>query len=516
MGGMSTEKSETQQADVSRRRFLKIGAGVVVVAAAGAAGYYYLTQPPSGPPTPTTSMTEATTSAPPPVVPETIEWGIWSWGVELVQDNARIFMEGNPDITVKIDDYGLDTFGSGVATAFAGGKPAEMLYSTPDITIVYQASKQTYDMEDNYPEITKYNGDIYPGYRSGLVNPYTGKMYGLFYYSGGQTFAYNKRHYEAAGIGDQPPKTMDELRANALKIKAKSASDKTLPEFPIGYFAGSWGFTECAVYTTMMTLTDQKPPYLFDEDLKPIFNYKGSPLFNAIKFVGDTIWIDKTSTPAVTQYEEADTVKVMGSGKHSTIWFPDYELAYINATDSTTGKPATDEAYNLKVAVSPGSGVVSSIYRTYLPSHVANDSTPNHRDAVWRLMQFVGGKTTNAKPDFANGKYQVVKRLAMQAGLAFPYISMWDDKEITDSMSAWIDPTARKDALALAYDFFNDPKMTTWWGDWFGYWAAGVVRPRFQSIWLGEHGKPASDDYIASVLDDIAAEWNKMKAAAEA
>ena len=221
-GGMSTEKSETQQADVSRRRFLKIGAGVVVVAAAGAAGYYYLTQPPSGPPA-TTSMTEATTSAPPTtsamVTPEQIEWGIWSWGVELVQDNARIFMEGNPDITVKIDDYGLDTFGSGVATAYAGGKPADMHYSTPDITIVYQASKQTYDMETNYPEILKYNDDIYPGYRTGLVNPYTGKMYGLFYYSGGQTFAYNKRHYDSCRY--RRPTTEDHGRT-----QSKCAEDK--------------------------------------------------------------------------------------------------------------------------------------------------------------------------------------------------------------------------------------------------------------------------------------------------
>ncbi len=519
---MSTGKDETkkEQSDVSRRKFLKIGAGVVVVAAAGAAGYYYLTSAPPTPPPPATTtapVTTAATTAPPPttvLTPEEIEWGIWTWGVELVQDNARIFNEANPDIHVKIGDYGLDTYGTGVATAYAGGKPPEMHYSTPDITITHQNAKRTYDMENDIPEIRKYMDDIFPGYRTGLVNPYTGKMYGLFYYSGGQTFCYNKRHLEAAGIGDEPPKTMEQLREDAKKIKAKSASDKTLPGFPLGYFAGSWGFTECAVYTTMMTLTDQKPPFLFDEDLKPIFNYKGSPLFNAVKFVGDTIWIDKTSTPAVTQYDEPTVVKVMGAGTHSFIWFPDYELAFINATDSTTGKPATDEAYNVKFAVSPGSGRISSIYRTYLPSHTANDYGPRHRDAVWRLMQFTGGKTTNTKPDFANGKYQVVKRLAMQAGLAFPYISMWEDQEILESMKSWCDPTVRGQALALAYDFFNDPKMTPWWDPWFGYWLGGVVRPKFHSIWLGEHGKPASDDYIAQVLDEIAAEWNKMKAEA--
>ena len=507
---MSTGKDEPkkEQSDVSRRKFLKIGAGVVVVVAAGAAGYYYLTAPPTPPtPTPTTTVpvtTPVTTVAPTtPLAPEEVEWGIWSWGVELVQDNARIFNEGNPDIRVKVGDYGLDTYGSGLAAAYAGGKPPDMHYSTPDITITYHNARQTYDMEADYPEIRKYLDDVFPGYRSGLVNPFTGKVYGLFYYSGGQTFCYNKRHLEAAGIGDEPPKTMEQLREDGKTIKKKGVVD-----FPLGYFAGSWGFTECACYCTMMALTDQEPPFMWDEDLKPIFNYKGSPFFNAIKYIGETIWVDKTSTAAVVQYDEPTTVKVMGAGTHSYIWMPDYELAFINPPG------ASAEAGNLKFAVAPGSGRISSIYRTYVASHTANDYGPRHRDAVWRLMQFTGGKTTNTKPDFANGKYQVVKRLAMQAGLAFPYISMWEDQEIMNSMASWCDPNARKEALALAYDFFNDPKMTPWWDPWWGYWLAGVVRPRLHSIWLGEHGKPASDDYILQTLNQIADEWTKMKQAA--
>jgi ABC-type glycerol-3-phosphate transport system substrate-binding protein len=66
-------------------------------------------------------------------------------------------------------------------------------------------------MEDHFPEIRKYMDDVFPGYQSALVNPFTDKMYGLFYYSGGQPFVYNKRHLEEAGIGDEPPRTWDEL-----------------------------------------------------------------------------------------------------------------------------------------------------------------------------------------------------------------------------------------------------------------------------------------------------------------
>ncbi|MFX0145885.1 MAG: ABC transporter substrate-binding protein [Candidatus Hodarchaeota archaeon] len=479
-----------EEEEVSRRGYMKYaGAGIVVVAVAAAGGgYYYMTRPPAK---------------------EDVTWGIWSWGVELVQDNARIFNENNPDINLKIADYGLDTYASGLATAVTGGNPPDMAYSTPDITITYQNAKQSYDMEDDFPEIRNYLDDVFEGYQSGLINPYTGKVYGLFYYSGGQTFVYNKRHLEEAGIGDEPPKTWDEIIDYSKKIQQadikQAGGEGAKVDYPLGFFAGSWGFVECAVYTTLLSLTEKKSgPYLWDEDLNPMFNEKGSDLFNAVKAVGDAIWVHKVSTPAVIEYNEAKTVDVTGSGVHSFIWEPDYELAFINPAG------ASKEAGNIKYAVNVGNGGISAIYRTYLPFQLSAAKSKPHLEKVWRLMQYTGGKTTNTKPD-PNGIYFVVKRIATEAGLAFPYASLWNDQELMASMSEWCDPDVRRAALAKAYDFFNDPKMTPFWDPWFGYWLAGVVRPKFHSIWLGEHGKPADDDYILSVLDDIANEWNRMK-----
>jgi peptide/nickel transport system substrate-binding protein len=79
---MTTEKEETrtEKPDVTRRRFLKYGAGVVVVGAAAAAGYYYLSAPlaPSTPMTTvttapaTTTATVATASSTLPTTPETL------------------------------------------------------------------------------------------------------------------------------------------------------------------------------------------------------------------------------------------------------------------------------------------------------------------------------------------------------------------------------------------------------------------------------------------------------------
>ena len=60
-------EAKKEPSEVSRRRFLKYGAGVVVVGAAAAAAYYALTPPsPPAPPTPTPTTTEIVTTAPPP------------------------------------------------------------------------------------------------------------------------------------------------------------------------------------------------------------------------------------------------------------------------------------------------------------------------------------------------------------------------------------------------------------------------------------------------------------------
>jgi ABC-type glycerol-3-phosphate transport system substrate-binding protein len=481
--------------EVSRRGYLKYaGAGIVVVAVAAGGAYYY-TQSTAGP------------------KPDSVTWGIWSWGVEWVENNAKIYTESNPHIDLKIADYGLDTYASALNTAVVGGNPPDQAYMTPDIIITYQNAGLALDMEEHFPEIRKYMDDIFPGYQSALVNPFNDKMYGLFYYSGGQPFVYNKRHLEEAGIGDEPPTTWDELIDYSKKIQSagiKSAGGEgAVVDYPLGFFAGSWGFVECALYDTLFCLTEKKEgPYLFDEDLNPMFNERNSDLMKAIKAVGEAIWTHKVSTPACIEYAEAKTVDVTGSGVHSFIWEPDYELAYLNPPGSSA------EAGNLKFAINLGNGAISAITRTYLAFKGSADKNPEHLQNVWNLMQYTGGKTTDAKPDFDNGIYWVVKTMAMNAGLAFPYKSMWEDQEIIDSMSKWCDADMRQDALALAYDFFNDPKMTPWWDPWFGYWLAGFVRPKIHSIWLGEHGKPADDDYILSVLNDMADEWNKQKSEA--
>ncbi|MEM3080911.1 MAG: ABC transporter substrate-binding protein [Nitrososphaerota archaeon] len=502
------DKTVTRRAALSSAGKLAVGvaAGVVIGAVggylAGSSGAQQTPQTVTRVVTQTVTQqvtTTAQTTTGPVGQKVPVTWGIWSWGVELVQDNARIFNQYNPDIDLQVVDYGLDTFFSGLSAAYTAGNPPNIHYSTPDVTYIYQQNGWLIDMEDYFPEIRRYLDDVFPGFRKGLINPDTGKVTGLFYYGGAQAFMYNARHLQEAGI-DEPPKTWEDLEEQARLIKQKGVNDD-----PIGIWYGSWGFVEVGTYCFMLGMTDQEGPFMWDEDLNPIFNDKKSPWFQSLRWQLDMIHKEKLASTKGVLYDEAQAVNAFGSGAHTFFWMPDYDLAFANT-------PPSKEAGNLRMAVAPGSGRVSTIYRTYQVSRKTLEQGRNTLEATWRVLQFVGGRTKNGTPDFENGEYFVCRRLNNEKGVGPIYISMWEDPkyaDIRESVKSWVDPDVKRQVLFKGYDFFNDPRMTTWWSEWWGYWQAGVARPLIHDLILGNRG--LSDDDILAVLNRLAEEWNRMK-----
>jgi ABC-type glycerol-3-phosphate transport system substrate-binding protein len=506
----TTIPSDFQSKITRRKAISKAGAaalGAVVGAVVAGSGGYLAGLSQAGPGrvetrtvTQTVTQTVTGTVTQPPAGKIEVTWGIWSWGVELVQDNAAKFNAWNDDVYIKVVDYGLDTFFSGISAAYTAGNPPTIHYSTPDVTYIYQQNGWAIDMEQFFPEIRRYLDDIFPGFRSGFINPDTKLMSGLPYYGGAQPFMYNKRHLDAAGIG-QPPKTWEELEEQARKIKQKGICDD-----PIGIWYGSWGFVEVGIYDFMLGMAENDPgPYMWDENLNPIFNDKGSALFRSLKWQLRMIHKEKLASTKGVLYDEAQAVNAFGSGAHTFFWMPDYDLAFANT-------PPSKEAGNLRMGMNPGTGKVSAIYRSYLVSKATADKGPRYLEAAWRVMQFVGGRTRNGKPDFENGEYFVCRRLNNEKGVGPIYISMWEDPkyaDIREAIKSWVDPEIKKQVLFNTYDFFNDPRMTTWWSEWWGYWQAGVARPAIHDLILGNVG--TSDDDILRVLNRIADEWNKKK-----
>ncbi len=463
----------------------KAGIGVAAAAVVAGAGYGAYTQllQPTG--------------------PTNLEWAIWAWGVELVQDNASKFNTANPDINTKV------TVGSGdytqyIYTRFASANPPDIFYTSPDMNELMLNKGWAADVETYEPSITQYKADLYPGLVDFYINPATGKQFGLAYWVGPLSLAYNQKHMSASGF-TAAPKTYDELASQAVAIKKTGTT-----QYPIGIL-WSWA-SGISIYNIMNGNHDptQTKHYLFDEKLNPIFNDKGTPLFDAIRWILDRIFVDQTMAPGVIQYDEGSITSAMGQGAISfALGFPDYDIAGANASKNP-------ETGNVHFGLNPGSGYANFQAGSYVTSSNVWSKGSKTQDAIWRVMQFVGGKTTDFKPDYANGKFFVSNRILQLFGVTSGYKAV---NESSDGKGAMAKINMQPDEIVtqlnrMTTSMWRDPHTPSWWSTW--WMTTANTTPsnttfggKFEKLISGLKGHSDSD--ILDFLNEVANDWNNQK-----
>jgi multiple sugar transport system substrate-binding protein len=105
-------------------------------------------------------------------------------------------------------------------------------------------------------------------------------------------------------------------------------------------------------------------------------------------------------------------------------------------------------------------------------------------------MDYFGGKT--------GGDYVVVKRWAVENGLGFAQLPLFEDQSVIDAFSKWGDVPTIKEQATLAR---SKEGMTTWYGSWDVF-----ARAEIQKGILGEQS-------TMDTLNNMADKWNELKAA---
>ena len=209
------------------------------------------------------------------------------------QAAAKRFMEKNPDIEVVLEDVSWDNLQQRIATDLAGGTPADIStianrwvtdYVKNDIAEPLD-SYMTPEFRDEYIESVLQSGSV------------DGKLY-VLPTGGGASRAlyYNKDIFAKAGI-DGPPKTWDDVVADAKKVKAlndgtygfaiqgKEIETDTYWYFPFMSYGGKIvdngksgintpaGHKAAEIYKTMIDqgLTEPSPTALNRQDIEALF-----------------------------------------------------------------------------------------------------------------------------------------------------------------------------------------------------------------------------------------------------
>ncbi|OGO34484.1 MAG: hypothetical protein A2Z16_16530 [Chloroflexi bacterium RBG_16_54_18] len=407
---------------------------------------------------------------------ETIEldFVVWSYGIETIQDNIKNFEAMYPNIKVTLKDYSWLDYHDTMVGAFAAGNSPELLYGSDHWLQEWASAGWLEPIDAHCPNVAGYSPELAPYALEGAT--YDGKVYGLSYYADTMDFVYNEKLLADAGI-TEAPKTWDDVYNMSVTLKENGL------QYPI---IMAWSQKEGAfpeAWTSMVFSQHEGANALFDADLNPVFNQEGSAAFQIMEWLRK-VYVDELFDPASLTTAEIDQVKSMQAGAHAFTIFPQYNMAEVN-------KPESGEyAGQFKIALLPGlSNSTVGYVRFYAMTPATVEQGDAYVDAACKFLDYFGGKT--------EGEYVIVKRWAVENGLGFAQLPLFQDPEVIEAFGKWGDvPTIEAQAkLARAKE-----GLTTWYGAWDVF-----ARAEIHKAILGE---------ITSMeaLNNMAAEWERLMA----
>jgi multiple sugar transport system substrate-binding protein len=408
--------------------------------------------------------------------PVALDFVVWSYGIETIQDNIKKFQELNPNITVNLKDYSWLDYHDTMVAAFAANNAPHLLYGSDHWLYEWASAGWLAPLDQYCPNVKEYSTEVAPYALQGMT--YDGHVYGVSYYADTLDFIYNDALLKDAGITEAPA-TLDDLYNQAKQLKEQGVT-----EYPI---IMAWSQKEGAfpeAWTSLVFAQHEGQNAMFDQDLNPVFNKEGGAAFQVMEWLRK-VYEEGLLDPASLSTAEIDQVKSMQSGAHAFTIAPQYNMAELN-------KPGSgDYAGQFKIALMPGSSNATVGYaRFYAMTQKTVDEGPEAIAAACQFMDYFGGKT--------DGNYLVVKRWAVENGLGFAQLPLFEDQAVIDAFSKWGDVPTIKEQATLAR---SKEGMTTWYGSWDVF-----ARAEIQKGILGEQS-------TMDTLTNMAEKWNELKAA---
>jgi multiple sugar transport system substrate-binding protein len=370
--------------------------------------------------------------------PVQLDFMSWSYSIETIQDNIAKFQVLNPGITVNYTDFPWFDYPDVMAARFLGGNAPDVAYNSDHWLTQWADADWVVPIEDHCPSLMPYAADFAPYATQGMT--YNGKLYGLPYYADLVVFFHNAAMAEQAGFS-AAPQTWDEVRDQALAMK-----EKGIVEYPVNIPLAKADPWTVEFFYSMVYSEGGK---FFDENNEPVFNQAGGPAEKVLQWLHDAINTWKIMNPAALEVVEPDVVKSLVAGQSASTVLAKYNLAAVNTTDGAhKGK--------FKLALMPGSThETTGFVRFYTLTRHAVDRGAEALDAACKFLDYNGGKT--------DGVYLVQKRWAIEKGLGFAVLPLYDDPEVAASINSWGDVALEREQATKAR---IKEGLTAWWGTW--------------------------------------------------
>jgi multiple sugar transport system substrate-binding protein len=393
----------------------------------------------------------------------TLEFVVWNYSLETVQDNVAQFEAANPGIKVNITDYAWPDYNDSLVLRIRGNTPTDVVYGGQDWLPAWGSAGFIAPLDSIAPEgaVDALTGDI-AGFALTDVT-YDGEVYGLPYYSDTISFIYNAEILEENGIA--VPTTWEEVTAAAETLKAAGMDrpiiyeyDQELPNFYDAFVAQAYG----------------RGAELFDADLEPLFTDPENGAYQHLEWLADA-WSKDLVQP---DPHESTIITAMNTGNHAFTIVYTYVLAALNdtATQPLAGQFA--------MAPMPGEAHATLGFAKSYVVTAATAADPARAEAAWKFINFMAGEP-----------YTVAKRWAVEKGLGFGQLPLFEDEDVIAAWGQWADVGALGEQASTA-------KAGTY-TEFSSVWSA-YFRPLLAQAMVGE--APVSE-----VMEAGAQRWNELK-----
>lgn len=400
-----------------------------------------------------------------------LDFTVWAYAVDIIEDNIDRFQEKYPGNEVKLSSFAWQVFHETMVNRFISKTPTDVTYNGGNWLNEFATAGWVVSLDDYFDWAASYKDKVLPFAWQDMT--FNDKVYGLPYYADTITFMYNAKILEDAGIS-APPQTWEEVTEQSLQLKENGM------EHPFAY---EFANTLPNVSEAFASMVFGRGGELIDEERNPLWTDPESPAAKQLHWLVDA----KNEHDILTVFDHETVItKAMNTGQHAFTVMFNYNLAELNnaATSPLAGQFA--------LALMPGeTHECYGFAKFYNMTQMAADRGQEVVDAVGNFIQYFAGEV--------DGTYPVAKRWAVENGLGFAQIPLLDDPEVQEAFSKWVDvPTWRKQ-LELA----RARRQAIWYGIW-----SESFHPLLGQALAGEI---TADECLQQSADT----WNELKASVE-
>jgi multiple sugar transport system substrate-binding protein len=395
-----------------------------------------------------------------------LDFVVWNYAVDIVQDNIDIFEQTYSDVSVTLSDFAWPQYHETMVNRFRSNTPTDVAYNGGNWLEEFAAAGWVVPLEDHFDWVTGYEDDVLGFAWQDMI--FNDKVYGLPYYADTITFMYNAQVLEDAGIS-APPETWEEVTEQSEALQANGMQSPFVYEF---------ANTLPNVSEAFASMVFGRGGELIDEDKNPLWTDPESPAAQQLKWLVDA----RNADILAILPHETDIVRAMNTGQHAFTVMFNYNLAALNnaATSPLAGQ--------FKLALMPGeTHECYGFAKFYNMTQMAVDRGQEAIDAVGQFIQYFAGEV--------DGSYPVAKRWAVEQGLGFGQLPLFEDPDVKAAYGEWVDFDLWREQLDLA----RARRQAIWYGIW------------SESFHLLIGQALAGEIDADQALEDAATAWNDLK-----